>query len=85
MNIYLERREKLFKTIEGDFALTLFSGNALNKSEDESYPFDVNRNFYYLTGLENEQMILLMWRINGLEKTQLFILPYDEYLAKWVG
>ena len=85
MNIYLERREKLFKTIEGDFALTLFSGNALNKSEDESYPFDVNRNFYYLTGLEKEQMILLMWRINGLEKTQLFILPYDEYLAKWVG
>ena len=85
MNTYAKRREKLLKRIDGNCAVILFSGNAINKSEDENYPFDVNRNFYYLTGLENESMVLLMNRINGVCTEELFILPYDEILAKWVG
>ena len=85
MNIYAKRREKLLKAIKGDCAVILFSGNAVNKSEDECYPFDVNRNFYYLTGLENESMIMVLSRINNVFDERLFILPYDELLAKWVG
>ncbi|MBR2578275.1 MAG: aminopeptidase P N-terminal domain-containing protein, partial [Erysipelotrichaceae bacterium] len=85
MNTYAKRRQKLLKDIEGNCAVVLFSGNAINKSEDECYPFDVNRNFYYLTGLENESMMLLVSRINGIYNEELFILPYDELLAKWVG
>ncbi len=85
MNVYAERRKKLFSAMGDNSCLILFSGNALMKSEDESYPFSVNRNFYYLTGLNAEGMILCLQKFNGLESTKLFILPYDEYLAKWVG
>ena len=85
MNVYAERRNKLLSAMSDNSCLILFSGNALMKSEDESYPFSVNRNFYYLTGLDAEGMILCLQKFNGLESTKLFILPYDEYLAKWVG
>ncbi len=85
MNLFKLRRERLIKDIAGDTTVVLFSGNAINSSEDECYPFDVNRNFYYLTGLENESMVLVINSIDGVISENLFILPYDEILAKWVG
>lgn len=66
-------------------AVMLFSGRAPMRSEDESYPFSVNRSFYYLTGLDKEDMVLLMYRLDGNIREALFILPFDETLARWVG
>lgn len=66
-------------------AVILFSGRAPMRSEDESYPFSVNRSFYYLTGLDKEDMVLLMYRLDGNIREALFILPFDETLARWVG
>ena len=85
MNLFSIRRERLIKDIAGNGAIILFSGNEIMKSEDEAYPFDVNRNFYYLTGLEKESMALVISIIDGKVDERLFILPYDELLAKWVG
>lgn len=84
-NIYSIRRSRLIKDIPGNGLVILFSGNHIMKSEDEAYPFDVNRNFYYLTGLENESMVLTIAKIDGNISEKLFILPYDELMAKWVG
>ena len=85
MNQYSNRREKIFKSMKSDCAVMLFSGKAPMRSEDEAYDFSVNRNFYYLTGLDAEDMVLLMTNINGINHEYLFILPYNELLAKWVG
>lgn len=85
VEIYQNRRRRLISNLKDDGMIILFSGEAINKSEDECYDFAVNRNFYYLTGLENESMILLMHKLNGMYYEKLFILPYDETLAKWVG
>ena len=85
MNQYSKRREKIFKSMKSNCAVMLFSGKAPMRSEDESYPFVVNRNFYYLTGLDAEEMVLLMTNIDGVTHEYLFILPYNELLAKWVG
>lgn len=85
MNLYALRRERLIKDIPGNGVIVLFSGNHIMHSEDEAYPFDVNRNFYYLTGLENESMILTISKFNDQISERLFILPFDELMAKWVG
>ena len=67
-------------------AVVIFSGAAPMKSQDEAYPFAVDRNFFYLTGIERENMILVMRKIYMGEYSEtLFIEPYDEVLAKWVG
>jgi Xaa-Pro aminopeptidase len=56
------------------------------KSLDQPYPFCVDRNFYYLTGIERENMILVMRKTPTGDYTEaLYIEPYDELLAKWVG
>ncbi len=73
------------KSLQTNAAVMLFSGKAPMRSEDEAYDFSVNRNFYYLTGLDREDMVLLMYAMDGTVREMLFILPYDERLARWVG
>lgn len=83
---YIARRKRLMADKGENTAVVIFSGIAPMKSQDEGYPFSVDRNFFYLTGIERENMILIM-RKNylGEYSETLFIEPYDEVLAKWVG
>lgn len=83
---YIARRKQILENKCENTAVVIFSGAAPMKSQDEAYPFSVDRNFYYLTGIERENMILVM-RKNylGQYSETLFIEPYDEVLAKWVG
>lgn len=84
--IYKNRRAALLKQIEGPGMLLIFSGEAPMRSLDEAYPFSVDRNFYYLTGIDRENMVLVLKKdYAGNTAEELYIEPYDEYLAKWVG
>ena len=84
--IYKARRQRVMADKQENTAVVIFSGMAPMKSQDEAYAFAVDRNFFYLTGIERENMILVM-RKNylGEYSESLYIEPYDEVLAKWVG
>jgi Xaa-Pro aminopeptidase len=82
---YKKNRGKTLEKIKDNSILILFAGKAPKKSADENYPFTVNRNFYYLTGIEEEQHILLLSNINGIYKEYIFIKEIDEVLEKWEG
>ena len=83
---YIARRSKLIENKQGPCMICIFSGNAPRKSLDSVYPFYVDRNFFYLTGIDHENMILMLRKDqNGDVTESLFIEPYDEELAKWVG
>ena len=85
-NNYKIRRERLLEGKQGPCMVCIFSGNAPMKSLDEAYPFSVDRNFYYLTGIEKENMILVLRKTYAGDIVEtLYIEPYDEVLAKWVG
>jgi Xaa-Pro aminopeptidase len=43
--------------------LIVFSGGLIKSSADATFPFVVNKNFYYLTGIEQENSILVMLKI----------------------
>ena len=84
--IYSERRRRLMKNRQGPCAVCIFSGRAPMRSADENYPFSVDRSFFYLTGIDRDNMILVLRLTHdGAYSEQLFILPYDDFLAKWVG
>ena len=85
MNRYSDRRRKLLEALDGDSIVILFSGKAPYRSADETYGFSVDRNFYYLTGLDAEDMVLVMTRISSSFHESIFVLPYDEDMARWVG
>ena len=82
---YKEKRHKLLEKVKDNSVVVLFAGNAPKKTADEAYPFTPNRNFYYLTGVEEPDHILLMSKINGEEKSILFIKDIDLELEKWIG
>ena len=83
---YSQRRQKLIETMEGPCVICVFSGRAPMKSLDASFPFFVDRNFFYLTGIQRENMILVLKKSgSGQYSEALYIEPYDEVLAKWVG
>lgn len=84
--MYADRREKLMENKQGPCMICIFSGSAPMKSLDAAYPFDVDRNFFYLTGIQRENMILVLKKnYAGQYSEALYIEPYDEVLAKWVG
>ena len=66
MNQFSNRRQKLIKSLPSNGAVMFFSGKAPLRSEDEAYYFSVNRNFYYLTGLDKEDMVLLMYNFDRI-------------------
>lgn len=75
----------MLSLMEPDSALLLYSGVAKKKSADETYPFEANHNFYYLTGIEQEDSALLLVNSDGERKEFLFISPFDERKEKWYG
>lgn len=81
MNLYSKRRERLIKDL-GNNSIAIFLSND-NISGPDS--FNVNRNFYYLTGIDAKDMALVLENFNNQINAKMFIMPYDELLAKWVG
>lgn len=84
--LYLQRRAKLLENKQGPCIVCIFSGKAPMRSADETYAFSVDRSFYYLTGIDRENMVLVLSKgMDGTINETIYIEPYDEFLAKWVG
>lgn len=82
---FTERRKQVFDKMDQDSALLLFSGIELHVSADEYLPFEANRNFFYLTGLRRDHMILMMKKTAKEEKSILFIEEVDLNQERWFG
>lgn len=79
------RREKLFESIPENSVVLVFSGVSKIISEDEFYPFVANRNFFYLTGIEQENSVLMLIKTPGEHKSYLFLDEYNELKERWTG
>lgn len=78
------RRNVAEKMKEGSLMI-LFAGEAPKKSADAVYDFTPNRNFYYMTGINEEQVILVLEKKAGEVLEHLFIKRRDPVMVKWVG
>lgn len=84
-NEYTFRREKLFAELKDESFAVIFSGVPPQFSNDATYPFFANRNFFYLTGIEQEHCALLMVKSTKGNKTYIFVDEIDELKTRWVG
>ena len=85
VNEFQNRRASFFSLMEDNSFAILFSGVPKKCSADESYPFEVNRNFYYLTGIKQADSALLLIKSDGEEREYLLISPFDPVKEKWYG
>lgn len=82
---FVQRRQKLLDKLEDGSIAVLYSGVGKKYSEDENFEFFANRNFYYLTNIEQENSILILSKCDGIVKEYLFISPFDKIKEKWTG
>lgn len=83
---FFENNRKNFAEKMEDYSTAVFfSGKAPRESADQTYEFSVERNFYYLTGIDREDMVLLINKIAGNVTETLYIPPVDDYFEKWFG
>jgi len=66
-------------------AMLFFSGESVRKSADEDFPFFTNRNFLYLTGIQQEQSALLLLKKADLVSECLFVTKPDLEREMWTG
>lgn len=83
---YKKNRKKLFASLNDEACMVILSsGYSVTRSADENYPFQVNSNFFYLTGVTQEKVHLVLLKKGEEVKELLYIEEYDEQHAKWVG
>lgn len=82
---YAARREQVFAAMDEQSCAVFFSGELVKRSADATYPFSVNRNFFYLSGLDEDGLILLMVKTSQGTKEILYIKELNEVSEKWVG
>ena len=72
-SIYRHRRQKLAQLLPDDAGALIFSGEEIPLGVDMTYPFSVDRNFYYLTGLDMPNAAVFV----SAGGCKLFLPPFD--------
>lgn len=82
---YLNRRRKVWEGMEDNSVLFLYSGEALHISADSYHHFEANRQFFYLTGIRRENMVLILDKKGEKLEETLLIEPSDAKAERWTG
>lgn len=85
MNELSKRRENLLDLLKENSVAIIFSGVEKYKSEDATYNFKANNNFFYLTGINQDHSVLLLIKTLNERKAYLFIDEFSELKEKWTG
>lgn len=84
-NVYFTRRNNICDSMRNGEMCIIFAGDEIRISRDQYYNFEVNKNFFYLTGIKNNKLILFMKKVDGEIKSTLFIEKREEDKIKWIG
>ncbi|WP_273383885.1 Xaa-Pro aminopeptidase [Actinobacillus porcinus] len=82
---FIERRTTLFERLGDNFAAIIFSASEQTRSNDTAYPFRQDSYFWYLTGFNEPDSVLVLTRQNGQNQTALFLRPNDPEMETWNG
>ena len=82
---FINNRTRFSERMDDYSTAVFFSGKAPRESADQQYSFSVDRNFFYLTGVDRDDMVLVISKIAGKVTEALYIPPVDEHFEKWYG
>jgi Xaa-Pro aminopeptidase len=85
INFYQQNRRNLIDQLNNYSLVIIYSGEAPLKSGSERYPFSVNKNFYYLTGIKQAGSILVIYKVNNQIHEHLFISKDDSRNIRFDG
>ena len=79
------RRARMMQRLGPDAMLVLFSAPVRNYSLDVSYEYRQDSNLYYLTGMTEEETILVLMPGNTSRREILFVKDRDPVREHWQG
>ena len=84
-SFFKANRKALMASLDDQSVAVFSTGYAVSCSADENYPFQVNTNAYYLTGITQENVYFVLVKKDGVCEERLYIDAFDEQYAKWIG
>jgi len=85
VSFFKNNRTKLAAHMADESVCVVFAGRSITMSEDLVYSFFANRNFFYLSGIEQEESILVLEKNGNHTRTTIFIWENDQEKEKWTG
>ena len=79
------RRERLMATIGHDAIAIVPANREVPRNHDVDYQFRQDSDFYYLTGFEEPDALLVLAPGHGDGDTALFVRPRDKQSEQWHG
>ena len=71
--IYNNRRKQFFKLMDEGVAV-LSTSSLMTRSNDTEFPYRQESNFYYLTGINEDECTIVFEKRSHIQKTYLFYL-----------
>ncbi|PST84870.1 X-Pro aminopeptidase [Pedobacter yulinensis] len=85
--LFSENRERFEKRLKPNSIAIFQSNDEFPRSGDQSFMFRQNPDFFYLSGIDQEQSILLLYPDcpNPLYREVLFLRQTNDYIKVWEG
>lgn len=86
-HVFYTNRERFCSKLKAKSAVIINSNDEFPRSGDQNHFFKQNADLFYLTGIDQEQTILLLFPDcpNPLYKEVLFLRQTNEHIAVWEG
>ncbi len=86
VNLYSNRRERLLTSIPNNSVVLVPAAVELTRSRDTEYPFRQDSDFFYLTGFNEPDALLILSKDNsGNTASLLLCRPKDQLAEIWQG
>lgn len=82
---FIQRRQQLIAQLADNSATLIFSAKQQVRSNDSCYPFRQDSYFWYLTGFNEPDSVLLLIKRQGQVQQILFLRPSDPLMETWNG
>ena len=82
---FVARRAKFASQMPNNSIAIIFAGHEVTRSNDTEYLFCQNKTFYYLTGFNEPDAVLVIEKLENDYKDTLFCLAKDPVKEVWHG
>ena len=84
---FVRNRQKLVSRMKSNAMAVFVSNDEMPRNGDQNFPFRQNSDFFYLTGIDQEESILCIFPNHPNEKMReiLFVKKTNEHIAVWYG
>ena len=85
--LFTNNRKNFSERIIANSLAIFHSNDEFPRNGDQTFPFKQNADFFYLTGIDQEQSVLILYPDcpNPLYREVLFLRQTDEHIAVWEG